>query len=133
VAPPLQATEGGVAYIQYVYVTWRVDPEPRDAQLAKGFANARRALLHLGRYEEALPSFEACARRALAFGHWRRYMAAALAQLGQLDEARAALRDAASTRGYASIEEIQKYDGYMDGLEFDRLIEGLRKAGLPEV
>jgi TolB-like protein len=207
-----------LAYIQYVYVTWRIDPDQREAQLAKGFTNARRALdleatlplanrvlgnlhlragehldavtwsqralalnygeaeshawlanvlsyvgrsaealeeldnarrldplhpplwdfyigralLHLGRYEEALPWFEACARRALAFGHWRRYMAAALAQLDRLDEARAALTDAASTRGYASIEEIRKYDGYMDGIEFDRLIGGLRKAGLPE-
>ena len=40
-----------------------------------------RALLHLGQYEEALASFEVCARRGLSF-HWRLHMVAALAQLG---------------------------------------------------
>jgi adenylate cyclase len=165
-----------IAYIQYVYVTWRIDPERRDALLAKGFVHARRALaleaslplanrvignlhlrarehadaviwaeravalnpgeaeshawlanvlsyvgrstealeqithavrldplfpplwefykgralLHLGHCEEALDSFEVCARRGLSF-HWRLYMVATLAQLGQQDEASKAL------------------------------------------
>jgi adenylate cyclase len=91
-----------------------------------------RALLHLGRYEEALPWFETCARRALTFGHWRHYMAAALAHLGRRDEARAALSDPASTRVYATIREIRLFDSYLESTEFNRFIEGLRKAGMPE-
>ncbi|HME19774.1 MAG TPA: adenylate/guanylate cyclase domain-containing protein [Acetobacteraceae bacterium] len=216
--PGFALAHAELAYIQYVYVTWRVAPEQRDAQLSKGFASARRALaleaslplanrvlgilhlrarehadavawsrravalnpgeaesyawlanvlsyvgrsaealeqleharrldplhpplwdfyigralVHLGRYEEALPWLEACARRALTFGHWRRYLAAALAQLGRLDEARTALPDATATQAYVSIGEIRGSDSYLEGTEFDRLIDGLRKAGLPE-
>jgi adenylate cyclase len=216
--PGFALAHAEIAYIQYVYVTWRVDPEQRDAFLHKGFASAHRALalegslalanrvlgnlhlrarehadavtsaqravalnpgeaesyawfanvlsyvgrsaealeqldharrldplhpplwdfyigralLHLGRYEEALPWFETCARRALTFGHWRHYMAAALAHLGRRDEARAALSDPASTRVYATIREIRLFDSYLESTEFNRFIEGLRKAGMPE-
>ncbi len=91
-----------------------------------------RALVHLGRYEEALPWLEACARRAPTFGHGQRYEAAALAQLGRLEEARSALLSATSIRFFKSIDEIRRYDAYLDGIEFERFIEGLRKAGLPE-
>jgi TolB-like protein len=207
-----------LAYIQYVYVTWRVDPAQRDAQLGKGFACAQRAhalepslplahrvlgnlhlramehaeavrwsrhavrlnpgeaesyawlanvlsyteqstealdqleharrldplhpplwdfyigraLVHLGRYEEALPWLAACARRAPAFGHGQRYRAAALAHLGRLDEARAVLADPAAINGYASIGDIQRFESYVQGVELDRLIEGLRVAGFPK-
>jgi adenylate cyclase len=216
--PGFASAYAEIAYIQYVYVTWRFDPERRDAQLSKGLASARRALaleaslplanralgmlhlrarehaeavtwtrravalnpgeaesyawlanvlsyvgrsaealeqlghatrldplhpplwdfyigralLHLGRYEEALISLDACLRRAALFGHVRRYTAAALAYLGRLDEARAALPDPASPGYYASIGDIRRWDSYMESIEFDRLIEGLRKAGLPE-
>ena len=206
-----------IAYIQYVYVTWRVKPEQRDAALSKGFANALRALaleaslplanrvlgnlhlrarehadavtwaqravalnpgeaesyawlanvlsyvgrssealeqlaharrldplhpplwdfyigralLHLGRYEEAVASFDICARRGLSF-HWRLYMTAAFAQLGRQDEARVILQDPAATRTYASIGEIRRFESYLDSIESDRFIAGLRVAGLPE-
>ena len=43
--PGFALAHAEIAYIQYVYVTWRVHPERRDALLAKGFASARRALL----------------------------------------------------------------------------------------
>ena len=91
-----------------------------------------RALLNLGRYEEALPWLEACVRRASALGHFWRYLAAALAQLGRLEEARSALLSAPSKFFYQSIYDFRHYEAYLDGVEFERLIEGLRKAGLPE-
>jgi adenylate cyclase len=216
--PGFALAHAEIAYLQYVYVTWRVQLDRRDALLAKGFASARRALalepslplanrvlgnlhlrareyvdavmwaeravmlnpgeaesyawlanvfsyvgrsaealeqlsharqldplhpplwdfyigralLHVGQYEEALTWLERCARRAVTFGHWQRYMAAALAHLGRLEEAGAALRDPTATRTYASISEIRRDDSFIDGIEFNRLIEGLRKAGLPE-
>jgi adenylate cyclase len=216
--PGFALAHAEIGQLQYVYVTWRVQPERRDALLAKGFTSARRALtlepslplanrvlgnlylradehtdavmwaeravmlnpgeaesyawqanvlsyvgrsaealdqlsharqldplhpplwdfyigrasLHVGQYEEALAWLERCARRAVTFGHWQRYMAAALAHLGRLEEARARLQDPTATRGYASISEIRRDDSYIDGIEFDRLVEGLRKAGLPE-
>jgi adenylate cyclase len=90
-----------------------------------------RALLHLGRYEEAVASFNICARRGLSF-HWRLYMTAALAQLGRQDEARAVLQDPAATRTYASIAEIRRFESYLESSESDRFLAGLRMAGLPE-
>jgi adenylate cyclase len=213
--PGFAPAHAEIAYIQYLYVTWRRDPEQRDAQLAKGFASARRALaleaslplanralgmlhlrareyadavtwmeravalnpgeaesyawlanvlsfvgrsaealeqlahamrldplhpplwdfytgralVHLGRYEEALTSLDTALRRAPFFGHIQLYKAAALAHLGRADEARAALSVLAL---YASIGDLRRFDSYMESIEFDRLIEGLRKAGLPD-
>jgi adenylate cyclase len=42
--PGFAPAHAELAYIQYVYVTWRVEPRQRDDQLRKGFASARRAL-----------------------------------------------------------------------------------------
>ena len=191
--PGFAPAHAEIAYIQYLYVTWRREPEQRDAQLAKGFASARRALaleaslplanralgmlhlrarehaeavtwtqravalnpgeaesyawlanvlsfvgrsaealeqlahamrldplhpplwdfyigralMHLGRYEEALTSLDTAFRRAPFFGHIQLYKAAALAHLGRPDEARAALSVPASPlrehRGHSPI------------------------------
>jgi adenylate cyclase len=216
--PNFALAHAEIAYIQYVYVTWRVDPERRDALLDKGFLHARRALelesslplanrvlgnlhlrarehfnavmwteravalnrgeaesfawlanvlsyvgrsgealerladairldplypplwdfylgralLHLARYEEAVDRLTISERRGLALSHWRRYMAAALAQLGRLSEARTALSNPAATRHFSSISETRRTESYMEGIEFDRFLEGLRMAGLPE-
>jgi adenylate cyclase len=216
--PDFALAHAELAYLQYVYVTWRADPAQRDVQLAKGFAHARRALelgaslplanrvlgnlhlragehdeairwsrravalnpgeaesyawlanvlsyagrsaealeqleharrldplhpplwdfyigralLHLGRYQEALVWLEACSRRAPGFGHARRFIAAALSQLGRLDEARAALPDATAMPHYPSIGDIIRWESYQEGVELERLVEGLRKAGMPE-
>jgi adenylate cyclase len=216
--PNFASAHAEIAYIQYVFVTWRWAPEQRDAQLHKGFASARRALaleaslplanrvlgmlhlrareyvdavawtqravalnpgeaesyawlanvlsyvgrsaealeqlahatrldplhpplwdfyigralLHLGRYDEAVASLDACLRRVPLFGHAQLCKAAALVHLGRPDEARAALPTPASQGYYATIADIRRWDSYMEGAEFDRLIEGLRKAGFPE-
>jgi adenylate cyclase len=216
--PDFALAHAELAYLQYVYVTWRADPAQRDVQLAKGFAHARhalelgaslplanrvlgnlhlragehdeairwsrravalnpgeaesyawlanvlsyagrsaealeqleharrldplhpplwdfyigRALLHLGRYQEALVWLEACSRRVPGFGHARRFIAAALSQLGRPDEARAALPDATAMPHYPSIGDIIRWESYQEGVELERLVEGLRKAGMPE-
>jgi adenylate cyclase len=87
------------------------------------------ALYHLRRYEEAANAFE----RIPAGPPWYdRFRAACYAQLGRLAEARAsaaeALRkDAAFTlRGFAVVEP------YKSQADLDHMIDGLRKAGLPE-
>ena len=88
-----------------------------------------RALVHLGRYEEALTSLDTALRRAPFFGHIQLYKAAALAHLG------GRMRHAQPCRSnavYASIGDIRRSDSYMESIEFDRFIEGLRKAGFPE-
>ena len=84
-----------------------------------------RALLHVGHDQEALAWLERCARRAVTFGHWQRYMAAALAHLGGWQRrARARLQAPTATRVYGSISEIRRDKTlYINGIEFDRLIE----------
>ena len=120
----------------------------RSAEALKQLANARRldplypplwdfytgrALFHLGRYEEALTWFETCSRRTPFLSNWRRHLAATLAQLGRVDdEVRAAMPNPALPQTYATIGEIRRLDAYLETVEFDRFIEGLRKAGLPE-
>ena len=42
--PDFALAHAEIAYIQYIHVTWRIDPSRRDAHLAKGFASARRAM-----------------------------------------------------------------------------------------
>ena len=120
----------------------------RSAEALEQLANARRldplhpplwdfytgrALFHLGRYEEALTWFETCSRRTPFLSNWRRHLAATLAQLGRVDdEVRAAMPNPALPQTYATIGEIRRLDAYLETVEFDRFIEGLRKAGLPE-
>jgi adenylate cyclase len=218
--PGFASAYAEIAYIQYIYVTWRWEPERRDAHLSKGFASARRALaleaslplanralgmlhlrareyadavlwtqravalnpgeaesyawlanvlsyvgrsdealeqlahatrldplhpplwdfyigralVHLGRYEEALTSLDTGLRRAPHFGHFQRYRAAAQAHLGRQEEARATLSVPASPGIYIyrTIRDVRRWDSYLDSIEFERLIEGLRKAGFPE-
>ncbi len=202
--PDFALAHAEIAYIQYIHVTWRIDPSRRDEHLAKGFASARRALaleaslplanrvlgnlhlrarehaeavtwteravalnpgeaesyawlanvlayvgrsaealeqlanarrldplhpplwdfytartlFHLGRYEEALSWFETCSRRTPFLSNWRRHLAATLAQLGRLDEARAAMPDPALPQTYGSIGEIRRLDSYLETVEF---------------
>ncbi len=91
-----------------------------------------RALVHVGRYDEALNWFEVYSRRTPSTPNWRCYKAAALARLGRPDEARAALPDPALPQTFGSIGEIRRLESYLETIEFDRIIDGLRKAGLPE-
>ena len=92
---------------------------------------AGRALLHVGRYAEAVTRLEAGLRRT-PLPRMQRWKAAALAHLGRLDEARATLPDPTLTPGHASIRAILRLESYLESAEFERFIDGLRKAGLPE-
>jgi hypothetical protein len=102
---------------------------PAIASRSGGFSWARAADLTLSVYEEALASLDTAFRRAPFFGHIQLYRAAALAHLGRPPEAQAVL---SVPTLYASIGDIRRFDSYVESVEFDRFIEGLRKAGLPE-
>ena len=91
-----------------------------------------RALLHLGRYEQALACLDRGLRRAPFFGNWRSYRAVALAQLGRLDESRMALPDPNSPQAFGSITALGRLDAYCDSPELELLSDGLRMAGYPE-
>jgi hypothetical protein len=61
------------------------------------------------------------------------FLAIAEAQLGHSEEARNALAIRQRIRPLASVRDYRAEIDYMrDGPELDRVLDGLRKAGLPE-
>ena len=91
-----------------------------------------RALVHLGRHEQALTWLNRALRRAPQVGTWGGYRAAALAHLRRSEEVRGTLADLKLPRGYSSINMLLRDDSYRESPELDVLTEGLRMAGFPE-
>jgi hypothetical protein len=65
------------------------------------------------------------------FWHYA-YIAAALAQAGRLEEARQELATFLAARPDGSIALVAAAEPYAEPRRLDRLLEGMRKAGLPE-
>jgi TolB-like protein len=110
---------------------------PRDTTANTWMSNAGWAKLHLGGYEQAVAwcrrSIEA--NRNYPQAHFN--LAAALAQLGRLDEARSAVRTGLAlnpaytvSRRRASWTAQSDDPTYLARLE--AILDGLRKAGMPE-
>ena len=93
------------------------------------------AKFHLGADEEALALFRRSvdASRNYPLNHF--YMAAALAHLGRLDEARAEIKAGlmlAPNYSLARFRKAAESDNATFLKQRERILEGLRKAGLPE-
>jgi TolB-like protein/class 3 adenylate cyclase len=110
---------------------------PRDTTAYLWMTGAANAKLHLGEYEQAVAwlrrAIEANRNYPMAFF----YLAAALAQLGRLDEARSAVKAGLAlnpaftlSRTRASGSALSDDPAYLAGHE--NILEGLRKAGVPE-
>jgi DNA-binding winged helix-turn-helix (wHTH) protein/tetratricopeptide (TPR) repeat protein len=103
--------------------------QPNHAYEAMGVIG--NVMCTLGRFDEALAS----ARRALAInanyepGHW--VAVAAPAQLGRLDEAKAALASMLARHPGLTLTKLTRVHP-MEAAREDRLLEGLRLAGLPD-
>ena len=86
----------------------------------------------LGRYDEAAE----WAKRRIAANPTtdtsRVFLAASCAQMGRFDEAREAWREALRVNPSYSLEQRRKVLPYKNPEDFERLADGLRKAGLPE-
>ena len=84
-------------------------------------------LYSAGRYTDAAEVLG----RATHRGFWSRcYLAASLAQVGRQEEAAAAIAEARRLRPDCSLTKMRTRD--LSPADAERLIEGLRKAGLPE-
>jgi adenylate cyclase len=59
-------------------------------------------------------------------------LAAAYGQMGMIEEARASWREALRVNPSYSLEQRRKVLPYKNPEDFDRVVEGLRKAGLPK-
>jgi adenylate cyclase len=87
----------------------------------------------LERYTQAVPPLRECASRVSGLWAIHAFLAAAHAQLGQLDEAKVAVTDARRIYPALTVELVIRALPYNDVKDVRHLADGLRKAGLSEV
>jgi len=87
------------------------------------------SLYQLRRYTEAADAFE---RMMAAPNHIDRFLAACYAQLGRMEEARAKAAEALKRQPGFTIRRFALIEPYKSQADLDHMIEGMRKAGLPE-
>jgi adenylate cyclase len=90
------------------------------------------AFYMLGRYTQAVPPLRECASRLPFQWNCFVFLAAAHAQLGQFDDAKAAVAQALRLHSAFTIEKINRALPYSNVSDAEHLADGLRKAGLPE-
>jgi len=90
------------------------------------------ALYQLGRYAEAAALLKRRILRNLDTDSSRVLLAAAYGQMGQFEEAREAWREALRVNSAYSLEHRRKVLPYKNPEDFEKVVDGLRKAGLPE-
>ncbi|MFC1880087.1 tetratricopeptide repeat protein [Thermodesulfobacteriota bacterium] len=83
-------------------------------------------------YENAIETYKKCLRRQSDF--WLAYVGLALSYhfLGRQEEARAAVKEALILNPDHSITFVKKQNPYKNQAELERVVEALRKVGLPE-
>ena len=90
------------------------------------------ALYQLGRYPEAAALLKRRILRNPDTDTSRVWLAAAYGQMGQFEEAREAWREALRVNPAYSLEHRRKVLPYKNPEDFEKVIDGLGKAGLPE-
>ena len=90
------------------------------------------AVYQLGRYDEAVGLLKRRILRNPDTDASRVLLAACYGQMGMIDEAREAWREALHVNPAYSLEQRRKVLPYKNPDDFDRVVESLRKAGLPE-
>jgi len=83
-------------------------------------------------YEKAIETWEKCLKRQSDF--WAAHLGLALSYhfLGRKDEARAAVKEVLNLNPDYSIELFKKVALYKNQAELERLVEAVRKLGIPE-
>ena len=86
----------------------------------------------LGRYETAIAVLKRRIIRKPDTDASRVLLAASYGQLGLIDDARSTWREVFRVNPNYSLEHRRKVLPYKNPEDFERVVEGLRKAGLPE-
>ena len=86
----------------------------------------------MGRYETAVAVLKRRIIRKPDTDASRVLLAASYGQLGLIDEARSTWREVFRVNPNYSLEHRRKVLPYKNPADFERVVEGLRKAGLPE-
>jgi adenylate cyclase len=90
------------------------------------------ALYQLGRYPEAVGLLKRRIVRDPETDASRVLLAASYGQMGMIEEAREAWRDVLRVNPAYSLEQRRKVLPYKNPDDFEQVVDGLRKAGLPE-
>jgi adenylate cyclase len=90
------------------------------------------ALYQLGQYSDAVSLLRRRILRNPETDTSRMLLAASLGQMGLIDEAREAWRELLRVNPAYSVEQRRNVLPYKNPADFERIVEGLRKAGLPE-
>ena len=91
-----------------------------------------RAAYQLGQHDEAVTLLKRRILRNPETDSSRALLAAAYGQMGLVEEAREAWRELMHVNPAYSLEHRRKVLPYKNPADFERIVEGLRKAGLPE-
>jgi tetratricopeptide (TPR) repeat protein len=87
------------------------------------------ALFAARRYEEATQALN----HLTTLYHWDSYyLAASYAHLGLIDRARACGAEILRTRPGFALGQVAMTESFKDPADLERLLDGLRKAGLPD-
>jgi tetratricopeptide (TPR) repeat protein len=110
---------------------------PRDAMSCDWMSVAGVAKNYLGLYDQAVPWFRRAIEANRNFPHPHFVLGVALALLGRLDEAHSSVRAGLALNPSFTISRARANFGSMSDdpthlAQLERLLEGLRKAGLPE-
>jgi tetratricopeptide (TPR) repeat protein len=111
----------------------RVSPDDTEANLWVGYIAL--AKLHLGAYEEALDLYRRSTGLNPNYASVRFNLAATLVELGRLDEARAEVQAGLALNPGFTIRRYRagaQSDNPVFLKRRERIIEGMRKAGVPE-
>ena len=114
-----------VRAIEVMEANIRLDPS--QPEFVMGFANYM-----LKRPAEAVRLLRECASRLPNLQWPHLWLAAAYAQSGQLEEARAAAAEVLRINPGFTIESSKRFLVYKDPKDLDHYMDGMRKAGLPE-
>src|SRR5262249_26548887 len=105
---------------------------PLDSHRSSMFAAMAAAHFLVGSYDESLARAERMARERRGFPFSGVLIAASAALAGNVDRAREALDELRSTHPDISISKHSSSLPFHRPQDIGRLVEGLRKAGLPE-
>jgi tetratricopeptide (TPR) repeat protein len=111
---------------------------PRDTQAHRWMHLAGHAKLHAGVYEEAVVWFRRSIEVNRNYAPAHLELAARLAHLGRVDEARSAAKAGLAPTPSFSIARVHAaYSAFSDNPTFltelrNEVVEGIRKAGLPD-
>ena len=90
------------------------------------------ALVGLGRFEEALPWARKAAREMPSWITIQRGLAITLGHLGRDDEAKEVVREMLRIDPEFTISRFSASIPFKEGTVQEQVIEGMRKAGVPE-